>query len=158
VPRIAAAVTVLVLSGCGGGSDTATTRPTPAAVSLNLLIGTEHVDTPSCDTIPPDRGKGARVVVEDGAGKVVASGTTTRSTTPVQTTTAIGQGLFLKGCLYGFHAEVPSADSYRVTVSGHWVFDVTREQALKPDLRLFIDFKSGKLVAFPPVNGLLPPG
>ena len=149
---------VVLAAGCGGSSPAARSTPSPSALTMTLQIGSVVGASPSCAATPVPRGRGTTVVVKDDAGHVVASGRTTTSTTPVQTTTAFGSGLFSKGCLFGFTAQVPAASSYHVTVSDRYEFDVTRAQVVKPDLRLFIEYRQGLLVAFPPVNGLLPPG
>lgn len=154
--RGALVVAAVLAAGCGGSSGGAT--PSPSALTMTLHVGSVVGATPSCAATPVPRGRATTVVVKAPSGRVVASGRTSGSTTPVQTTTAFGAGLFSKGCLFDFTAQVPSASSYHVTVSGTYEYDVTRAQVEKPDLRLFIEYRQGLLVAFPPVNGLLPPG
>jgi hypothetical protein len=152
---VGAALAVLVVAGCGGGSSAPSA---PSTLELALQIGSVVGASPSCAATPTSRGRGAAIVVTDDKGHTVASGTTSTTTTPVQTTTAFGQGLYSKGCLFSFRATVPAASSYTVKVAGRYEFVVARAQAEKPDLRLFIEYRQGLLVAFPPVNGLLPPG
>ena len=146
-------------AGCSGGSGVAARgMPSPSALAMTLQIGSVVGASPSCAATPVARGRGTTVVVQDDKGHVVASGRTATSTSPVQTTTAFGSGLFSKGCLFAFTAQVPAAAGYHVKVSDRYEFDVTRAQVERPDLRLFIEYRQGLLVAFPPVNGLLPPG
>jgi hypothetical protein len=146
----------LLAADCGGSSGGAAPSPTP--LTMTLHVGSVVGASPSCAATPVDRGRATTVVVKDPSGRVVASGRTSASTAPVQTTTAFCAGLFSKGCLFDFTAQVPSTSSYHVTVSGKYEFDVTRSQVEKPDLRLFIEYRQGLLVAFPPANGLIPPG
>jgi hypothetical protein len=153
--RALVAVAVLA-AGCGGSSGGA--APTPSPLTMTLHVGSVVGASPSCAATPVARGRATTVVVKGPSGRVVASGRTSGSTTPVQTTTAFGGGISSKGCLFDFTAQVPSASSYHVTVSGKYEYDVTRAQVEQPDLRLFIEYRQGLLVAFPPANGLIPPG
>jgi hypothetical protein len=154
--RSALVLVAVLAAGCGGSHSGAT--PSPSDVTMTLHVGSVVGASPTCAATPVSRGRATTVVEKDPSGRVVASGRTSGSTTPVQTTTAFGGGIFSKGCLFDFTAHVPRATSYHVTVSGTYEYDVTRAQLEQPDLRLFIEYRQGLLVAFPPTNGLLPPG
>lgn len=169
MPKLCVVVLLLLalVEGCGSSGEQTASSPTPTTLTLALKIGSVVAATPSCAATPIERGRATTVVVSDDKGDVLATGRTSAATTAVQTTTAFGDNIFSKGCLFDFQAQVPAVSTYHVKVSGRYAFTVPRAQVEKPDLRLFIEYRccpgltsSGKgiLVALPPVNGLLPPG
>lgn len=123
-------------------------------VTLRVKIGSVRSDNPDCNGVG-ERGADVPVVVENEDGRILASGATASRTTRVATSEPESDGSYAQGCLFPFSADVPAAEQYRVIVDGEYEFVFPRTTAETSDLRLLIDYDGGKLVAYPPVNGLL---